>query len=390
MTLSQVCPEVEHLGLEAVAESFANVYKIVGLADLPMYRWLQIVNDVTILLEETRRGAVREAEALERSLKVLMRLLDFIGFYLHVLPEADHANRGFADFVAQCLRSPSYGIYLDEGDPEEGPTRWILAKYPGSCAKCGEDVCHCVLTPWVFEERRQDPEEFLEIRKKVSDKLDVLRERWKTGDLKYFTLPSVLASFATIYRNAYYHQDIWKIVMHLSEEVGEATTELSRLELLFLIRERGYELDSPERWSAIEKQGTAIVREKLRPIIDDNKRRTIEESTLREMTEVSRNLQENRDPLLAAAGLVAAKFKEEIADVFSWLSATIYQLYKLRNGKIIDEEAIWKLLGDHGYIETAKHQVRFTCPQCTEPECNDNCLVEHAVAAELYEKVAQL
>jgi hypothetical protein len=383
MPNSHVDGDLNDLGLETIAKQFALVYKTVTLADLPMYRWLQIVNDVTILTEETRRGVRRQEQAQARALKVLLRLLDFIGFYLHVLPDTVPPN---AKFIAECLQSPSYKGFFRNGGPKEGPTRWILAKYPKTCAKCGEERCHCIVTPWVFEERRQDPEEFFAFRDKVYKKRRQLKKIWDKKP-NYFTLPGLFQFFADIYRSSYYHLDTWKIVMHLSEEVGEATTELSRLELLFLMRERSYPLSTDETWAAIKGQTKDIITDKLGSINLPETKRKVTEKTLAEMEKEIQSLRHKPDASVAIASLVTEKFKEEIADVFSWLSAVLYQLSE---GAVVEPKRLMELLRKHKYIKTVKYHLTLTCPQCGESECENSCLVENAAAAEVYEKVAQL
>ncbi|MGZ6250328.1 MAG: hypothetical protein ACXWMC_11990 [Syntrophales bacterium] len=379
--------ELKYLGLETIAKNFARVYEPVHLADLPIYRWLQIVNDVTILTEETRRGARRQTKARERALKVLLRLLEFIGFYLHVVPHASGHNRRVSHFVAKYLRKPSYLTYFNKSDPEEGLTRWILAKYPFACPKCGQARCHCVLEPWIFEGRREDPGEFFKYKDDVRKRHQEVRSQWRRKEITYFTLPGLFDFFAKIYRNSYYHQDMWKIVMHLSEEVGEATTELSRLQLLFLIEDLKYDISAQERWQAIEKQTRAIIDEKLESIQSEKTKKKVTEQTVTEMQKVLKSIRSDGDVVAGIAGLVAEKFKEEIADVFSWLCATIYQL---NDGTVPDAKSVMDLLKGYEYIKRVKHQVTFNCPQCGQSKCDDNCLVENAVAAEIYEKVAQL
>lgn len=376
-----------HLGLETIAKEFAGVYKLVSLAHLPMYRWLQIVNDVTILAEETRHGPRRRQQAKNRAIKVLLRLLDFLGFYLYVARKPQVTNE-LTRFVANCLKSssyPGYG-YFDKREPQEGPSRWIYAKYPLACAKCGKKPCRCVVHPWIFEERRQNPEKFFTFRDEVFEKRSGLRKAWREGKITYLTLPTLFKFFADIYRGSYYHLDPWKVVMHLSEEVGEATTELTRLELLFLMKDKGYKLNK-KRLGAIESQTKAIMEEKLTSIEKEETKDKVRKETITTMEKALGELRHNKSSMQYLSTMVADKFKEEIADIFSWLSAVIYQL---SDGAVLDNKALVKLLIDNKYIKFPKHQLRFTCPQCEDTECENDCLVENAIAAEMYEKVARL
>jgi len=93
--------------IEYIAERLASVYRPVTLAQVPMFRWLHIINDTTILAEEVRRN--RPKPAAIRAGKILMRLLDFLGYYLHVhkMKAPENGALPFPDLVATVLRAPS-------------------------------------------------------------------------------------------------------------------------------------------------------------------------------------------------------------------------------------------------------------------------------------------
>ncbi len=55
-------------------------------------------------------------------------------------------------------------------------------------------------------------------------------------------MSTMLDMFQEIYRNQYYGQEAWKICMHLTEELGEATIELSRLELAWRGHARNFDI----------------------------------------------------------------------------------------------------------------------------------------------------
>lgn len=137
---------IDSAPVEEVCLGIASVYKNVSLAQDPIYRWLQVVNDVTILGEDVRRGAARQTAATERAIKVLMRLLDFLGYYLYAASFSP-ADKSFAAFVSTYLKKKSYDSYFPTSEPKEGLTRWVLVKYPRVCSKCGYAPCHCIFGP---------------------------------------------------------------------------------------------------------------------------------------------------------------------------------------------------------------------------------------------------
>ena len=60
--------------IEEIAKRLAGIYAQVSLSRDPIFSWLEIMNDVTILGEDLRRG--RDEEAVDRAATVLARLLE--------------------------------------------------------------------------------------------------------------------------------------------------------------------------------------------------------------------------------------------------------------------------------------------------------------------------
>jgi len=87
-------------GIDEVAKKVGLLYEHVSVAKDPMFGWVQIVNDVTILGEQLRRN--RAEEGADRAAKILFRLLEFLGYYLHTHKIKDDSE--FADVVARELR----------------------------------------------------------------------------------------------------------------------------------------------------------------------------------------------------------------------------------------------------------------------------------------------
>jgi NTP pyrophosphatase (non-canonical NTP hydrolase) len=87
------------------------------------------------------------------------------------------------------------------------------------------------------------------------------------------------------------------------------------------------------------------------------------------------------DPWGIYGTLVGEKFKEEMADVFSWLAALIIKL-------------------DPSLVTFEKFPNRFThqgeggvpylgCPWCHRERCSDACLLTHGVSSEIVEKISK-
>ena len=358
-------------GIDEVARRLGILYQGVGIAKDPMFAWVQIVNDVTILGEDLRRN--RGGEGAARAAKVLFRLLEFLGYYLRIHPitEADE----FANVVARELRRRSYRSLFPNG-PREGPTRWILAKYPHACSKCGQKPCQCLLYPWVIEDRRENPGPYGVWRRDAQRARAKLKKARKTS----LTLVAMLNMFEDIYRNSYYNQEPWKVGMHLSEELGEATIELSRLELAWRGRTRF------SVTSALDK-----VVEYATNKIDREVRRLHEGKTDRKQIKSRKRAlyaELNKEKAAFAKGdgwdefrkRVSEKFKEEVSDVFSWLSAV---LVKLDPQRVQLEKQRGRFVFERGGVEYLK------CAWCSSETCTDECLVTHGVSSEIIEKITK-
>ncbi len=356
--------------IEDIAQDLASLYERVDLSRDPMFSWVQVANDVTILGEDLRRD--RRSDAIERAAKVLWRLLEFIGYYTYVRPiEGDE----FADTVARLLRSPSATDFMPAGDPKEGPTRWILAKYPYACSKCGRRPCHCVLEPWVVEDRREKPQEYEDFKDKADKARQDLMSLSKRPPL---TLKALLHHFQGIYRNSHHHQDPWKIGMHLSEEVGEATIELGRINLGWRAQRMGFNLQ------AELDETFKIAKRKLENETSRIKNKKIQSKRLAELNKDFAKLKEQvaEHPWPTYERLVGDKFKEEVSDVFSWLAAIILKL----------DPSLRTLKGlPRAFLRPAGKgtEGQLGCPWCTEPKCQNKCLVRHALSSEMSEKVSK-
>ena len=363
--------------IDDLSEKIANVYRKVTLLHHPLARWMQILTDITILAEDTRRG--KEADAIQRAFKVLMRIFEFVGHYTHLdlseLPEDVH-------WLAKRMRARSRDEYFGGGGPREGLTRWILAKYPYACAKCGASRCECVLKPDVFEERRE--EKGLAAYRKLST--FAKNQRLALADRsthKELTLPGMFEFFRVIYGHNTYGRETWQTAMHLVEESGEATTELSRIDMF----NRAL---SPSWRQVLTDVASALPKHK-----------ELSPSEARAAARAARRLMKE-DAATSLADSATDKFKEEIADIMSWTSALLYQLMRKRHKLAKDtftadavRQEIQKQTGEEskkGYLTfVAKESSHLLfCPFCEEPQCADKCLLHNATASEIKDDVTHV
>ncbi len=197
-------------------------------------------------------------------------------------------------------------------------------------------------------------------------------------DLKTFTIRGLVDHFRMIYRASYYHQEPWKIGMHLSEELGEAMTELSRMQIVCRGR-TAFEL-TEEMLHVV----FAIVRDRLKSetkrISDDTNRQQRREQLDSELQLVERKLK-GGDPWNTMATLIGERFKEEVADIMSWLSAIIVKLDPdLREFERIRMKFVKET---EGGVEVLQ------CPWCRQESCSDRCLVLHSLSGEIREAVSK-
>jgi len=352
------------LTIEEISLRVAEIYRNVTYARDPMFRWVQIVNDVTILGEEVRRNEV--SRALDRAGKVLMRLLDFIGYHLSI-HEIAEGRESFADAVALALRAPSYLDYLDDGAPREGLSRWIYVKYPHACSKCGQSPCHCVVTPWVFEDRRENPGPYEELRDRANDARTQLRETVT----REFTPAKLVDFFVKIYRNQYYNQEPWKVAMHLTEELGEATIELSRLQVL-----REYELSGQSVEGPILEKMMNEAHARVHATLGSDSKKAQERADAN-LTRISTAISGDQ-PFSVLYGMIGEKLKEELADVASWFAAVVYNLESRSY-----EDAVSEMV--KRYVDKTGSGYRFRCAWCHNEHCSDDCLVTNNFAGEVVE-----
>jgi len=228
--------------------------------------------------------------------------------------------------------------------------------------------------PLVLENRREDPERYVEMFK---EKASEARKKLNGKELKPFTLQSLFEHFGSIFENSYHYQDPWKIGMHLYEEIGEATTELSRIYLQLRAQEANFKIkDALAKTFGLSKQKLDLETGKITNVSARNKR--AQEIDI-ELQKLRADFEEK--PWDRFEKLVRDKFKEEVSDVFSWIAAVILRL----DPKLEKFKALLKLLSREG--EFGAHEL--VCKYCRQPACDNVCLVTHSVSAEITEKLSK-
>lgn len=355
--------------IEKLSRLLAEVYRDVSISRDPVFSWLQIVNDATILGENLRRDQ-REAAA-SRAGKILMRLVEFTGYFNYAHEIHDPPN-DFSDVIAGILRTvPRSRVPRIR----EGLTAWVLRKYPHVCAKCGHKPCECCLEPWVIENRREDPEKYFRHYGKATAQA---RRALASQTPEPFTIRALFDFFKGIYANTYYHEDPWKIGMHLSEELGEATIELSRIWLAWRAG------DCPQHFP-LDVEGTFVItRDKADRLIQKITNESEKEAQKRKLGKAMDALRQRfdqEDSMAVHMALAGDRLKEEIADSLSWLCAVFGRL-----------DPTLRYLGEEvsKYSQEGVGGVReIICPWCHERTCTNSCLMMHSVSSGIVESIAK-
>jgi hypothetical protein len=175
--------------------------------------------------------------------------------------------------------------------------------------------------------------------------------------------------------------------MHLSEEVGEVTGQLVRVQLLHEVSNEPRLLAKSSRvWTPIRKEAIGRLTRVLERVTDDTKA-DLEREKLASLMTAVKDARNSQDPAKHVAQMAGEKLKEEIADVFSWLSAVVYQLSK---GQALSAKYLQDLLEKEEYLHSVQEgQLELKCKWCGKRTCSNRCLLNHGVAAELYENAAK-
>jgi len=158
-----------------------------------------------------------------------------------------------------------------------------------------------------------------------------------------------------IYGSGHYDLDIWKITAHLQEEVGEVALEILKLTELKWLKDHNHTFKTVVEKAVQRKIGEGMtigpsIRAEIERLKNDDDAlfRLFQESTV-------------------------AKLKEELADVFTWISAILHKIGEERrtNLQVKEEYYLWKLLSYH-CVTQARTPI---CRACGSQECERDCLV---------------
>lgn len=412
--------------LRDICKGFRMVYEPVGImTNMPLYRWTQVSNDVADLAEKIRRPHM-EDPALQRLAKILARILEFVGRYTEgQYPRISLDDK--IDFNSLIHASLRYQSISGSSTPaDEYLSKWIRLKFPGGCSKCGKPKCECVLDPQIFEERHEKPDGYI---KTYADKVETQRVRLSSWE--DFTIEDLFKNFATIYGHSLYHQDPWKVVAHLSEEIGEVSTELTRLELLSELP-RGRmesEVDTPDGRKSVWESIVGKVEQRIRRRLDDfekhgqnmaSQKLSGNLASFREkVTSVTQQpgsyigqwapmLQDYQgaDELdlarrLFLAEVISYHIKEELADVTSWVCAAATVIKPRQDSKAQSKMVSFSVELPAGsravmanlielYSFVLEGQEFMSCAHCNKGCCDDGCLLRNVFADELAHQIERL
>jgi hypothetical protein len=390
----------------------AKVYSDVGATKrYPLYRWTQISNDAAVLAEHVRRRH-QESDALERIAKLLARLLEFVGYGLTAGEpiKFEHEHKLFSyDLLRGCLLRQS-AKHLPNAPKTESLSKWVIVKYPYACSKCGETQCHCVVTPWIFEERRENPGPYLKFPKNVEAK----QKRLKKEEWQDLTLVGLFEFFHAIYRNTLYQQEPWKIAFHLSEELGEVAIELTRLQTLCVIdndtlgdelktiRERvqdkvNDEIGKLKASKHIKQKDRLDIQQKwqktLRTSLNDlDAAATASQEWLSKrwgLNESDKSKARDLALRLYFADIITHKIKGELADVTSWLVAVSYAIGpdRGRTGELASGPKAVLTTLENGYKKEVEKSKSLGCIWCNQDPCSNGCLIRNSMSDELMQEV---
>ncbi|OLE60960.1 MAG: hypothetical protein AUI36_11950 [Cyanobacteria bacterium 13_1_40CM_2_61_4] len=165
-------------------------------------------------------------------------------------------------------------------------------------------------------------------------------------------IDELIDTFIKIYGSGHYDTEMWKLAAHLHEEIGEAAVQIMNIAELTWHRTHGLGFSN-----VLSK---AVAR-KRRERVDLNPK------LLKKL-----EMQKTDDALFdfLRDGAVS-KLKEELADVFTWLTAMLHKIREDRRSEA--EPHFWKLLNEN--FATRGKTPGPWCRACGAFECEHDCLV---------------
>lgn len=322
---------------------YCNVDRTISPSDM----WLQVVNDASQLVEEIRKGRLirskeKRPDALRQLIKMFCWICGFIGKY--TLDD----TWGIQDPIKSLLKQNSCP---DLNNIEESFEKWILSKYPRVCPVCGHEYCVCSSYKAITEFRDQNVEHY-------GLTYSQLQARWseQKGDSKrklkedinniigQWPLDRWLQMFNRIYGMSHFGMTIESIAFHLLEEVGEVSNEILYIRQLRQMKKHKI---------------SHIIKGAIKNIDDPD--------------DILEKIFANNQALESLTNSNILSLKNELADVFSWISALLYKIYSQANGGYLPNVKIQFSKELEGYFTTS--QDAFGCHFCGHPKCSVNCVM---------------
>lgn len=361
----------ETASLDEWVRFIAAVYFHVNEDMEPLDLWMQVVNDSCILAEDIRKGELDAAGS--RIVKMFGWMAAFVGKYLYA-PEPIKPN---TDPIGLRLRR-KVDTYTGL---DESYGKWILEKYPNACAKCGDKRCRCAVYRKEMEERKEkDPEKkaaFAEIEREFREERQNARDVFskqsdgrpndKAVQAIDQPLDSLVRQFIRIYGSGHYDTEIWRIAAHLQEEVGEVALELVKMTEIAWYHSRSFSMSKVVKGAIKQKEeeGTEV-----------------DKSIVEEVGQL-RGEEELFEYLMSS---VVEKLKEELADVFTWLTAMLHKINQIKGdrGAVLFAGRLKK----HCAPDPKREKAR--CGACLKETCEYDCLARTLIGSVLLEKIRKV
>ncbi len=348
--------ENKHHSKWSIDEWVLKHYALYGKNDAfksPMELWLQVITEGSQLAENVRRGRVKKAVD-ENIPKIFGWLIAFVGKYLHQ-PSFDST-----DPIGENLRKDLRSRKNIPGP--ESFAKWILQKYPGVCCACGHRRCICSSHRKVFEGRKEKGYEG-ELAKLLTDGKKFQKEAFhkykkiERERQKFYALPldRLIDEFIFIYGGGHEGVDVWQIVAHLLEEIGEVAYEIDVLVGL-------HRLQIPKAAGASKIMFGDVIEKAYRRMGSPSKLRKDKESMKRgSERQIAKRLRSHSIHSL----------REELADVFSWVSAFLYKVGDIMR-EVREEEKEWYSFADWLGGKYFRRK-SFVCFACGMNPCDEDC-----------------
>lgn len=368
--------------LDRWVKAFHEIYGIVDKERPPTVLWLEAVDEASKLQEMVRRNDLSK-DIVNQACKLFGWVCSFVGKYTIGANEI-----GDDDPIKTLLKKKR-----DDGfvTGEETYTKWIFNKYPGRCPQCLDTPCRCPSYRNLLE-RRQDPNireqlhgiRFLTEQAKQKRRQKIRDQIGNTVDKYDKNLDTLVNMFVDIYGGTHFDLDLWKISAKVLEEVGEVGREILALDELKRIKNRLNSTLPPS-----EKDLKESFVKRLTGLQEEGRI----ESHLAKQAKDRLNKYNIQETLKWLTQPTADNLKDELADVFSWLSAFLHKVGELWRdlgyaAHYADEKGdykIYRFLEEH--YKSSKQTLG--CPSCGEEKCNETCLASGAFKMVMDKKVNQ-